>query len=507
MKLHKSKKAILLILAIVLIVGGLTTACKKVNDVDSEAKKDAKPTATAKVQINEDDSTPTQEPSAEPEIIESEPISLSSVLEELANDKSIHRMTAPSKWEEKISADANMDIYVDASVDIEIPTWNILEMTPVDVDQEYLDGMIESLVSDCDIYLDISKTNDEINQDIDIINDKLAKLEDGELKTIYQKQLEIREQLKKSKKIPFNTKIDELGYIDLELFNDFVVKDEPLEEVYKLTLDNVGLVDLGGKSPATIQLDKKKCKIKFDSIGITDAELTKIPLTIEDMRDAERKAILDEYEGVAYQLIEDMGYNKSIYYPPSYCYINIDGGEEQYLVSHANSRIDGAHFMDAYWLDYLTFNEWLDMNWNQPVWALNDVSCITDKEKVLFAEVYAPRTEVKHLSRSAKLLEIEDIMDIFKKNIVDKGNLPKLEDSQNSLHIDGIHLSYMFIEGPQYKGQILLVPVWEFYGKGASDFKMEDYNALEKDVHYGYLGQFDRRILRINAVDGTVINN
>jgi hypothetical protein len=502
-KPHKKSKtalAISLVLALVMVVGGFTTACipeniqapKKIKQIRETNKKIVK---VEKALSKNDKDTE----------------------EELKNETS--KFVAPDEWVEELSGnDDIVDMYIDASIDMSNNTPSLIEIKPMEVSQEHIDNFLKAVISETPIYLDIFKNKSDIISEINIINEKLDTIEDSQIKELYDEQLWVRRQVLEDNasdiKIPFNTRLGEVGYVELDKLDEFINSGKSLHDVYSITAQNIGVVDVGKKKPAIVKLDKIKGNVIYNNIAMDSFTINKYMPTQEYLKnkDPERNAeinTIDIAEELGYNLItrtinningfdELKKLNTRFWYG---CYVNINTEDKIYYLNTSYIHLSNMGYGDSYWYFDISFQDWLKANRDNSVWPMNEAVFIADKNEVKYAEVFAPKSELISLDKKVVLKDLFEIMDIFKDTIMKSDYMATVQSNVNKeLYIDGIQLGFKYMYGDQYEGQIIAVPVWNFYGQVADN--KDELFVSER----GYLDQFTRRICTINAIDGTVIS-
>lgn len=100
---------------------------------------------------------------------------------------------------------------------------------------------------------------------------------------------------------------------------------------------------------------------------------------------------------------------------------------------------------------------------------------------------------------NVKLMDFEEIINIYNE-MLEIQNADMMEtNTRRTYHIRRIELGYGRVYNPNSDGdEGILVPVWDFYG--GVDVEESDFTAYNSGEHTNY------NQLRINAVDGTIIN-
>ena len=133
--------------------------------------------------------------------------------------------------------------------------------------------------------------------------------------------------------------------------------------------------------------------------------------------------------------------------------------------------------------------------------------CIDDNG-VCALSWYSPKKLIEVVNDSVQLLSFEEIKKIFTNQIAIKGIWSNETDIfKRTIVVDEIVLGLMSVEQKDNPNELLLIPVWDFYGyteltyKNPSDtqYKIDDDNKMKYRNHR-------RSFLTINAMDRTIIN-
>ena len=138
------------------------------------------------------------------------------------------------------------------------------------------------------------------------------------------------------------------------------------------------------------------------------------------------------------------------------------------------------------------------------------VICINDNGLIHF-EWVAPIKEVGTVGDNVKLLDFDDIVDIFEKQIQIQGvigqDLPTMfyEVDKKIINIDRIALTMERIKKQDSQNEYLIVPAWNFYGTEVTNYiPTKDSESLENLVIECKI--FSHSYLTINAIDGSIID-
>ncbi|MCK5128598.1 MAG: M56 family metallopeptidase [Clostridiales bacterium] len=491
----KSKTAITIscILAVVMIFAGFTTACvpQGINDVSTR-------------------------------ILSKERI------EKIKDDKEIHQYDVPETWEDEIkNVFRKTDVYINARINTSSVSNSLYEVIPQNVDQEYIDNIITYLIGDNKIYhKNIERTKAEVQEEIEKLSSKLSfneygMVNQGDIESLYIEQIEIRkkglrETIRNPVKFEFNTYVDALGYIAIDKLFEFTESNKPYEEIYTIT-NNVGEVDLGKATFATIVLDKKHGTFRFENSGAQNLVLRQNPPKPLSDENKGKRPLQDKVVDMYDDFQESIGYNPNS--SSRGVYLNVYDGQklisdECYSFATMHSRYNSYDDFpilladsELYKIDY---EDWVDNCNKNSIWPTIDTYMVADKSGIILAEKLALPSKTHWISRGIELIEFDEVMNIFKKNVYQVGNYEIPDNtSNNTILVDEIVMSRMYVEGGEYEGQVLIIPVWHVFGEVISEFNAQEYLENRDDDEYAlHIHRFiygHQPIMTINAIDGTII--
>ena len=147
-----------------------------------------------------------------------------------------------------------------------------------------------------------------------------------------------------------------------------------------------------------------------------------------------------------------------------------------------------------------------------PYWAVDEVKVYVDDSGVIGVTVDTLKSDVARQAYGIQLKDFEKIMDIFKTQVFIENTFQNESYTEKALnreiHINHIRLGYMPTAWKDHDGQIIYVPVWDFFGYEVVTYEKGiggDFGtALDKDnrltTDFG-----DQSLLTINALDGTIM--
>lgn len=120
----------------------------------------------------------------------------------------------------------------------------------------------------------------------------------------------------------------------------------------------------------------------------------------------------------------------------------------------------------------------------------------------------APLVETTVLTENAPLLQLDDILDIFKQQISNQEYW--ISDDNviaKTININAIKLGMMRINLTSETDGYIVVPVWDFYGSSRTQYNSQDNSEYVLSDNNDYVSdQYPYSLCTINAIDGTIIN-
>lgn len=490
----KSKTALVisLVLALVMVVGGFTTACipKALS-------------ASSNVTMNEE------------------------VIKKIEKDDFVHNNVAPQTWKEEIRSD-KVNIEIDASVYMRRFPYKVYEIIPQDIDQQYIDNTVSYLIGDKTLYYkDISMTKDAVENEIKDLNNKLIKLHgDKELNAIYVEQIQLRETalknvLEDNVRFEFDTNVDNIGFIKLNDLYEFVDSNKSLKDIQSIT-NHIGEADLGKATPATLVLDKKTGTFRFENSGAQKLVIKKNDVYKNNMQSLSEdelheylNLVSEKYFDKYTDLSAGIGYKDNC--PSLGMSISAyDGkkliGDDYYSYAITYNRVDPYIDACSIFPDHgpssVDYIKWVRGVNKDTVWPSIQMYVVSNESGILVAENIAPYSKVECISKGVEFIKFDKVKEIIRNNVVDCGEYSVPQDVSNSLVIDEIDLGYMYVSGGERQDRILTIPVWRVFGELESEIDDVDIDQIEQHKKYQHSYRFAygcQPIMTINAIDGTIM--
>ncbi|MCK5128584.1 MAG: hypothetical protein KAQ68_01935 [Clostridiales bacterium] len=401
-----------ILVVVVMILGGVTTACLPVYDNNKPIEEDSN--------------------------VQKDLSSQSDDKETAFEDSTIYTYLSPDRWQEEYhSEDGKTDVFVDATPYLPTDTWGIYELIPEEITDGYFDTIIKTLIGNS---VEVSSIND------------------------------------------------------------------------------VSLIALGKKVPARLEIDQDRGKVRFKNTGGDDG-LTGKAIIYEGKEFFKLTITQEDAAQIARNLVNDMGFDyldiAQVHSSAIYDRSRMEGDKMPEFYSFSFTRTIGGIPIDfAYWTGGLSDEGWNQYSLTTPEWPVAEVTVGVDDSGVVLVDIDAKKSEIEMLTEGVKLMDFEEIINVFKEKILSnaycspcgyEGNVLNRE-----LHVDEIKLSYRVSFGDDYEGQMILMPVWDFYGYEITSFDKDYpeqgdmYAALDENYQMNYdLGH--KSILTMSALDGTIL--
>lgn len=442
---------------------------------------------------------------------------------------------APASWKSTVQDDdKDMSIYVDASVDVPSEHWGIYELIPREITRGEADAAIRALIGDGELRsASPNPSVAELQEQIIQIQAEMAKAKSAgntELYDIYAKE-----------KLPhLQAELAEAGGSgsgDIKkitpdlLFEDYSGLSEREQQAYGLSY-GTGTVranwqaDLGKAAPARIQiaLTDGTMKASFVNNGTNDdfpqrgafsgdGALRGLTISFKDAQAAARQAM----EKLGYGYLDIAAVNTNEVYDPE----RLKNNEYPQCYEFTfNRNLDGVPVAFSYWNGGLwTEDEWEEYNQYAVSWTMREAVVQVDDSGVIGVKINVPKSDVKRLAYGVELMDFEEIMGVFEKQVLIEGCFSPLKDQfdvkNKSVYVRSIKLNYMPTAWKDHPGEMIFVPVWDFYGSQTTLYnaKPSDVDSKGLDRYQQWVdGQLQRSvdlgeqsILTINALDGTIM--
>lgn len=422
-------------------------------------------------------------------------------------------INAPQTYKSQVTDDsAKLTVNTDATVEIpEVEKLSAISVTPLDVNQEFLDKITDAFFSDAKIYTHDSfytETKSDIQTKIDELKEDVANgnldpyawgLDDNgdyaydiydEIEYLEQQYAEAPETVTLVEARPEVASLSSSdgfrGIAEFEDGSQFYYKvsswgPNPLEIVIRKTAEKGGSprpsdsVWMEYSSGSSVQ------KPTEESIGISLNEAKKIV-----QEKVEEMGIPDlQYSGWNYAVLTNIGEDN-----------NMGQLADGYMISYGRN-INGVPVtvtMDA-------GGALEDMDSTMETWAYENLYFYVTKDGIDEMQYSNPYKMGETKTENLSLLPFSEIISIYEKMMVIQ-NADNMENENFRIYdIDRIVLGYARIYEPSTDAHTgLMVPVWDFFGTRKSEWEYdgETYSDTTDYPTWSYL--------TINAVDGSIIS-
>ena len=406
------------------------------------------------------------------------------------------------------------DLTVEIESEISVPDVDRFPIVLIEnylLSQEEVDNMIFPLVGDKQLYKIREKDKQDYMEDITYFKSVLAELNAKENKTQMD---EIS--------IDGYTDIIEVFESDMQEAPDLVERQESGTKLIQSTRDQYHKYlrleyDMGKRELAKIYVDLFEADnaSRFEYINLDILERMKIRVSQKRMEHYDAADLsnpnelyisIEEAKQIAESTAEKIGFS-------NYKVNTIS------LAYKANSTKYGKYYnyaqCYAFYLTPVYYN--IPTTYEVTQGAYNDYSkgwmyenlivCVDDSG-VIYIELTEPGREVKKIQEGVELIEFDEIMDIFRRQILIQGAWNDVVEVKNrKLFIDEITLGYMKIAVPDNPDEFILTPVWDFFGYQEAEYDEDTYTGLILDENNRYRTRdFRHSYLTINAIDGSIID-
>ena len=406
------------------------------------------------------------------------------------------------------------DLTVEIESEISVPDVDRFPIVLIEnylLSQEEVDNMIFTLVGDKQLYKIREKDKQDYMEDITYFKGVLAALETKDEKSHLD---EVR--------IEGYENIIRVFGSDMEEAPDYVERQESGTKLIQSTEDKYHQYlrlecDMGKMEPAKtyVNLSTKDSSSYFEYINVDLLERMNIYAIYKSMEyyDAanlnnpnELEISVDDAKKQAEEAVKSMGFNNYEANTVSLAY------KENYTEYERYDKCPQCYefyFTPVYYGIPITYEVTQGAsNDYSKSWLYESLIVCVDDSGVIYMKLTEPSIEVKKIQEGAELIEFNEIMDIFRRQIIIQGVWNDLVEAKNrTLYIDEITLGYMKIAVPDNPEEFILTPVWDFFGYKETEYDKDTYTGLILDENNRYRTRdFRHSYLTINAIDGSIID-
>ena len=440
---------------------------------------------------------------------------------EVQETEEITLYTAPESWNETVDIkDDKLSVKIDA--EIKIPSSGMLpiaKIETIDIADEMAEKIIDVLFDGQKIYKSFGKkTKSEIEQEI--LEEK-AKFTDPDSVINQQTDPDMKEIKRKGvqEKIDLLTNQFQKAPEESELVetNGFVLTDETKDNTYYI-LEGWPLTEEGKQSFIRIWKDEKNYinnVLFMNKDSTADLNMhrndyfnmnTDDPKNIENLRGI--TISLEDAKKIVDKMISDIGANDMVlsdigsktmlnikytyYYECPQCYM-----------FHYTRKVNDAR---------VTYDDTIKTSDNYAMpWSYENITVCVDDTGIIGFEWNSPSSVTEILSDSVRLIEFNEIIEIFKNQISIRNVFDFAEFGANpknkNIVIDEITLGLMRVAQKDKPDEFLLIPVWDFFGYTELSYEKSSdspYKTDENNMHR--FRNYRCSYLTINAIDGSIID-
>ena len=497
--------------------------------------------------------------------------SVAQAIESSSVSAEAHRYSAPETWQSEARDDIkNIDLYVNAKVNIPTDTWGIYELVSSTMTEDDLLKILDAMVGDATIYgeqtvrskeyllekithLEAQKTEFErlLNEGGLSEDEKLAQEaengakgtsgpvgEDGysdSMLTDEELQLNIENftQLINEAKAALPTAPDEdtmvkHEFVPADMFRTDLTKELAQQSGFSyqqeggsMAMSLNGTADTGKQNPADIYIGLYRGDYNHFSLYFADYDDYEHSFTSEDFPYTGQELFkcdisMEDAARIARDKVAEMGFG----------YLDIDSTFVSGMLDRKRMeadkypecfefiftrKLDGVTVTNAHGDGICTEEKDLALEY-APYWNADEVKVYVDDSGIVGVRVGTLKSEAVRQAYGIELMDLEKIMGIFETQLFIKNAYSGPGDSSQvigrEIHVTEIRLGYMPTAWKDHSGQIIFVPVWDFFGDEVITFEdgiKGDLGSFldENNKYYRDLGT--ESLLTINALDGTIM--
>ncbi len=489
--------------------------------------------------------------------------SVQQAIQDSAQETKIHTYSAPETWQLQAHDEVkNIDLFVDADVNVPADTWGIYELKPFEPTLEDAREILDAVTGDVAIYGEYTlRSKEYLMEQITSLESRKAEFErqlnEGGLsedeklaqeaqeqggesphsiskltEEDLQKNIDIFANMINEEKAALPTAPDEDTVVQNEFFlEDMFKKDMTAERARQsgftyqqegnyVTMSLRGTADLGRDTPADISLwlgigDYNRFNMRFTDYddyeqsftsgeSYTGQELYKCDISMEEAAETAREKVSEM--GFGYLDIEttqvcgmlDRQRKEGDRFPECFKFV-------------FTRSMDGATATFAHGDGAMTLEKELALEY-APYWDAGEITVHVDDSGVIGINVNTVRSDAVRQAYGIELKDFEEIMDIFETQVFIENAYGGPGDAdkvvKREIRVKEIRLGYMPTAWKDHSGKIIFTPVWDFFGEEIITFedgiKGDLGEALDNNSQY-YRDLGVESLLTINALDGTIM--
>ena len=544
-KTSQKGKAAALLLACVLLVACFTTACQPTPEKPFVQSKDNDTVADVIDEYQSQDSKP-----------------------EIINTFSAPE-TWQSETHDEVK---KIDLYVDAAVNVPTDTWGLYELRPIEPTLEDVQKILNAVVGDSTIYgeqtvrskeyllekithLEAQKEEFErlLNEGGLSEDEKLAQEaenlikgtpgpigENGEPESAIRLTKEELQQnidnytamINEAKALlptaPDEDTVVKHEFVPADMFRTDLTKELAQQSGFSyqqeggsVAMSLNGTADTGKQNPADIYIGLYRGDYNHFSLNFADYDDYEHSFTANDVAYTGQELFkcdigVEEAAQIARDKVAEMGYG----------YLDIDSTFVSEMLDRKRMegddypecfefiftrKLDGVTVTNAHGDGICTEEKDLALQY-APHWGADEVKVYVDDSGIVGVRVGTLKSEAVRQAYGIELKDLEEIMGIFETQLFIKNAYSGPGDNSQvigrEIHVTEIRLGYMPTAWKDHSGQIIFVPVWDFFGEEVVTFEEGIGGDLgesldENNKYYRNLGT--ESLLTINALDGTIM--
>ncbi len=438
----------------------------------------------------------------------------------------IHTFTAPDTWQTQTHDDVkNIDIYVDAAVDVPTDTWGIYQLVPRMMTEADFNTILTAVVGNATIYgeqtlqskeyllgqithLEAQKKEFErllneggLSEDEQLAAEaaglqpvpesdqgrpggSISSLSDEDLKRNIANFTQMIYEAKAAlPTAPDEETVVQHAFNMADMFNDDITAEQALQSGFSYHQDGNtiamslnGTVDVGNENPADIYFhlnrgDNNGFNLNYTGyddyeLGFFDGE----PYTGQELFKCDIS--VEDAAQIARDKVAEMGFG----------YLDIDTTDVCAMLDRQRKEgdkfpecfefvftraMDGATATNAHGDGMWTEEKELALQY-APYWNVGEVAVNVDDSGVIGIRIGAPKSDVVRQAYGIELKDIDAIMEIFTTQLAIENAFMYDSYPENAtrreVHIDEIRLGYMPTAWKDHSGELIFTPVWDFFG-------------------------------------------
>ena len=452
--------------------------------------------------------------------------SVAQAIEDSADaSEEIHTFTAPDTWQTQTHDDVkNIDIYVDAAVDVPTDTWGIYQLVPSTMTEADLNAILTAVVGNATIYgeqtlqskeylleqithLEAQKEEFErllneggLSEDEQLAQEavgveplpesdeggpeSISSLSDEDLKRNIANFTQMINEAKAAlPTAPDEETVVQHAFNMADMFGDDITAEQAQQSGFSYQQDGntiamslSGTVDVGNENPADIYLHLRRGDYNgfaLNYTGYDDYELGffgGVPYTGQELFKCDISR--EDAAQIARNKVAEMGFGYLDIDTTDVCQMldrkRKDGDKFPECFEFVFTRaMDGATATNAHGDGVWTEEKELALQY-APYWNVGEVAVNVDDSGVIGIRINAPKSDAVRQAWGIELKDIDAIMEIFTTQLAIENAFMYDSYPENAthreVHIDEIRLGYMPTAWKDHSGELIFTPVWDFFG-------------------------------------------